>query len=121
MRYCAIQFAILLAATLSAADDTARREYFETKIRPVLVQQCLACHTGERPQAGLRLDHRSGWETGGNSGPAVVRGNPGRSLLMRVLRHEQGVAAMPLGGQKLRAATGPAMQAWLRRAAFDPR
>jgi hypothetical protein len=122
MKYCRNWLAILVAVVpMSAADETARREYFETKIRPVLVQQCLACHTGERPQAGLRLDHRAGWESGGKSGPSVVRGDPGKSLLMRVLRHEQGVAAMPLGGQKLSPESITAFEEWIRTGAFDPR
>src|SRR5687768_13213111 len=94
---------LLVAAVtpLCAADEAASREFFETKIRPVLAQQCLLCHSGERPQGALRLDHRAGWEAGGKSGPAVVRGDPGKSLLLQVLRHEPGVSAMPLGGKKV--------------------
>lgn len=124
MKYCRIASPILLAVVsavvpLSAAD--ARQEYFESKIRPVLVQQCLLCHSGERPQAGLSLDHRAGWEVGGKSGPAVVLGDPSKSLIMRVLRHEEGVTAMPLGGEKLSYETIATFEEWIRTGAFDPR
>ncbi len=113
--------AVTAAVPLSGADNTARQEYFESKIRPVLVKQCLFCHSGDRPQAGLSLDHRAGWETGGKSGPAIVPGNPAQSLLMRVLRHENGVTAMPLGGEKFSPETIVVFEEWVRTGAFDPR
>src|SRR5260221_1348749 len=94
-RVCRIGSSILLAALtalipLLAADEAARQEYFENKIRPVLEKQCLFCHIGERPLAGLCLAYRAGWQTGGKSRPSIVPGDPGRSLLIRVLRHEDG-------------------------------
>ena len=106
---------------LSAADDAAGREFFETKIRPVLAQQCLSCHSGERPQAGLNLDYRAGWEVGGKSGPAIVRGEPGKSLIVRAIRHEQGVTPMPLGREGAPPETIAAFEEWVRTGAFDPR
>ncbi|MBM3801777.1 MAG: DUF1553 domain-containing protein [Acidimicrobiia bacterium] len=106
---------------LSAADDAARREHFESKIRPALVQQCLACHSGEWPQGSLRLDFRAGWETGGKAGPAIVPGEPGKSPLIRAIRHEAGMTPMPLGGTKLPPDTIAAFEEWVRAGAFDPR
>jgi hypothetical protein len=116
-----LHLAVQAAIPLTAADEAVRREYFESNIRPVLVQQCITCHRGERPQGGLNLDHRAGWQAGGKSGPAVVSGDPGKSLLVRVLRQEQGVPAMPLGGQKLSPEAIAAFEEWIRSGAFDPR
>ena len=50
-------------------------EFFETRIRPMLVKHCYECHsTGSaKLQGGLLLDHREGLRKGGESGPAVVR------------------------------------------------
>ena len=126
MRLCRLLSAGLLsvlagAVPLLAADEAAGRELFESKIRPVLVQQCLSCHSGEWPQAGLRLDHRAGWEVGGKSGPAIVRGEPGKSPLVRAIRQEEGVTPMPLGGKKLPPDTIAAFEEWVRSGAFDPR
>src|ERR1700736_2156929 len=66
----------------------AAREFFETRIRPVLAAECSSCHSGERAQAGLRLDFRGGWEKGGKSGPAIERGNADKSILIRLIRHQ---------------------------------
>ena len=46
--------------------------YFESHIRPVLVNHCYECHSGDEAKAGLRLDYRGGWQKGGKSGPAIV-------------------------------------------------
>ncbi len=114
---------VLLSCAVSAwpQPEAASREFFENRIRPVLARSCLGCHAGERPQGGLRLDFRVGWEAGGKSGAAIVKGDPGRSLLLRVLRHETGVSAMPLGVKRLDDAAIAAFEQWIRAGAFDPR
>lgn len=68
--------------------NSSGREFFENKIRPVLAERCLSCHTGELAQAGLRLDYRGGWEKGGKLGPAIVQDDPDKSPLIRAIRHE---------------------------------
>lgn len=109
------------AATAWPQPEAASREFFENRIRPVLARNCLGCHAGERPQGGLRLDFRGGWESGGKSGAAIVKGDPSRSLLLRVIRHDAGVSAMPLGGKKLDDAAISAFEQWIRAGAADPR
>ncbi len=61
-----------------------QERFFEAKIRPVLVTQCGKCHasTAEKLRAGLRLDSREGLRLGGDSGPAIVPGQPDESLLL---------------------------------------
>ena len=59
-------------------------EFFESRIRPVLIDHCHSCHsaTADRIRGGLRLDTREAWRKGGDSGPAVVPGDPEASLLI---------------------------------------
>ncbi len=67
-----------LPSPLPAAEpDAARLEFFEKKIRPLLVQHCHTCHSAEtKPSGGLRVDDYNGLLTGGKSGPAIVAGDP---------------------------------------------
>src|SRR4051812_6309335 len=68
--------------------------FFETNVRPVLAERCYQCHGPTKQKADLRLDRREGILKGGESGPAVVPGHPEKSLLIRAIRHENGVAKM---------------------------
>ncbi len=113
----------MLPVGASARDDltAAAREFFETRIRPVLVGECASCHSGERPQGGLRLDYRGGWERGGKSGTPIERGNVDKSLLIRLIRHESPGMPMPLGGKKLAPEVIAAFEEWVRMGAPDPR
>ncbi len=72
-------------------------EFFESRIRPVLVEKCNRCHSaGEKsPKGGLRLDSVSGLRKGGDSGAAIVPGKVDESLLVDAIAHEGGVAEMP--------------------------
>jgi len=76
-------FALLLAGLVQDGDGN---EFFESRIRPVLVEQCLKCHGEKKAKGGLRLDTRAGWEKGGDNGPALVRKKSGASLLIRMIR-----------------------------------
>ena len=60
---------------LARAEDAAGLEFFEKRIRPLLVEHCFACHgTGKKHKANLLLDSRAGLLKGGDTGPAVVPG-----------------------------------------------
>jgi len=109
---------IPLVTPLAAADTDI--EFFETKIRPVLVQHCYECHSAAAKdiQGGLRLDSRPGVRKGGDTGAAVVPGKPGRSLLLAALRHES--IKMPPSGP-LPAVVLADFESWIRRGAIDPR
>src|SRR5262245_8544875 len=88
---------ILLASGVlvgQTQDKTAEKtEFFERHVRPVLAQNCFACHTNSK-MAGLRLDSREDILKGGKSGPAVVPGDPEKSLLIAAIRE----ARMPKDG-----------------------
>ncbi len=103
-----------------AADDRIGIDLFEARIRPVLVRECYACHsTGAKSiKGGLRLDSRAAVRAGGDSGPILVPGKPGESLLMEALRYE-GTAMPPKG--KLSDAVIADFARWIELGAPDPR
>ncbi|HLF93401.1 MAG TPA: c-type cytochrome domain-containing protein, partial [Planctomycetota bacterium] len=81
-------FAAVLAAVL--AQDAGGTEFFESRIRPLLVEHCLKCHGEKKPKGSLRLDSRAGWEKGGETGPALVPRKAAASLLVKMIRGEPG-------------------------------
>ena len=116
--------ALFTAGLLSAAPapTPAALEFFETKIRPVLAQDCYECHrTGGKRKGGLALDQRQGLLTGGDSGPAVVPGDPAASLLLQAIRHDSEDLAMPKAGAKLEPGVIADFENWIRLGAPDPR
>lgn len=107
---------------LSAAPE-AGLEFFEKKIRPVLVEHCYQCHSTESVAAnklkgGLRLDTQGGTRAGGDTGPAVVPGKVDASLLIKALRQDQ--FEMPPKG-KLPDAVIADFVKWIEMGAPDPR
>ena len=95
-------------------------EFFETRIRPVLVEHCYSCHSAEAKEikGSLRLDSRDALLTGGDSGAAVVTGNPEDSRLMQALRHD-GLEMPP--DRQLPDNVLNDFETWIRAGAADPR
>jgi len=102
------------------ADSAAGMAFFESKIRPVLLTHCLECHSDDSPtmDGGLALDRAAGWQVGGDSGPAIVPGKSGESLLMAAIRYES--IEMPPAG-KLPDEVIADFQRWIDMGAPDPR
>ena len=96
-------------------------EFFEKKIRPVLIAECVDCHNADKQKGGLRLDHREGWKKGGDSGASIVPGDINGSLLLRSIRHEEEDLKMPSKAPKLDAAVIADFEAWVKMGAPDPR
>ncbi len=99
--------------------------FFESKVRPILVENCYACHSVEADAAegGLRLDSAVAMRSGGKSGPVIVRGNPERSLLMLSVRHQKPAIAMPPEDVADRLSDDEigSLEKWIRMGAPDPR
>jgi len=89
--------------------------FFERSIRPLLVKHCYECHSEEaqEQQGGLLLDRRSGWTDGGDTGTAVVPGQPGQSLLIQAVRYTDDNVQMPPDG-KLSDAEIKLLEKWIR-------
>jgi hypothetical protein len=88
----------LFACGISAAAESAEgAEFFEKRIRPVLSEQCYKCHssTSEKLKGGLMLDSREAWLKGGDTGPAIMPGDPEKSLLVEAIRWKNSDMQMP--------------------------
>lgn len=119
----AFVFSLEINVSQAAADEAApHRDHFEKRIRPMLVEHCYGCHSEEagKRKGGLWLDRRTGWEVGGDSGPAIVPGEVDRSLLIRSIRYHDTDLEMP-PEEKLSDAVIADFETWIREGAYDPR
>ncbi|MCA1962675.1 MAG: PSD1 and planctomycete cytochrome C domain-containing protein [Prosthecobacter sp.] len=111
----------LLALPAQAVDSAAGIEFFEKKVRPVLVERCLECHSATKKiKGGLSLDSRDLILKGGDSGPAIVLGQPDRSRLIEAVRYKNQDMQMP-PKSPLPAAELQALEQWVKMGAPDPR
>jgi mono/diheme cytochrome c family protein len=83
----ALASALAVADEPKSAEDPAALEFFEAKVRPILVEKCQSCHNAEKLKGGLRLDSREAAVAGGPTGPAVVPGKPDQSLLVDAINY----------------------------------
>jgi Protein of unknown function (DUF1549)/Protein of unknown function (DUF1553)/Planctomycete cytochrome C/PA14 domain len=117
----AASLAFWTASRSPAADDQAfspeQIQFFESQVRPVLVEQCLGCHGDKKVKAGLRLDSRASALAGGDSGPAIVPGKPEDSHLVAAIRYE-GPEMPPKG--KLPQRQVEALTQWVKMGAPWP-
>lgn len=116
----ASSWAIQIAAAAgqpTASQGAGSADYFESKVRPVLAANCYDCHADER-MAGLRVDSREALLKGGRSGPAIVPGDPEKSLLVDAVR-QTGKLKMPKGGQ-LKPDEIAAISEWVKAGAMWP-
>jgi len=95
--------------------------FFETRIRPVLVNECYECHGVKKQKGGLRVDFRDGLRKGGDSGPALVPGDTKKSLLIQSIRHEDPDSKMPKDRPKLADSVIADFVTWVNQGAADPR
>ncbi len=113
---------LVLCLTAQGKEDFTleQLEFFEKKIRPVLVEHCYECHAAGAKiiQAGLRVDHRAGLLKGGDSGASVVPNEPEHSSILKALRYED--AEMPPKG-KLADSIIADFETWIQMGAPDPR
>ncbi len=95
-------------------------EFFKRKVRPLLIDMCVRCHGAEKQKSDLRLDTVAGIRKGGASGEAlVVPTKPETSLLLRVVKHAEGVSNMPPEG-KLTDSEIADLTNWIKRGAPFP-
>ena len=105
----------LLPAWAMAFDPPAPAdaEFFEAKVRPLLIARCQECHVGEKAKSGLRLDSREALLAGGDSGPAAVVSKPAESLLIDVISYRSAIQMPPKA--KLPDAEITILTEWVRR------
>jgi len=112
----------LLLANVIWASDPSSAEFFESRIRPVLIQNCYECHSSTKIcEANLALDFREGLLRGGDLGPAIVPGRPDDSLLLQVIEHRSSDLKMPPSGLQLSIEVLGDFRKWIAAGAYDPR
>jgi hypothetical protein len=118
----ACRIAVLIALAISIHARAGEFDFFEAKIRPVLETQCYKCHsaTSEKLKGGLHLDTKPGLLRGGETGPAIVPGDPAKSLLIRALEYKDETLQMP-PKQKLPDSVVNDFVEWVKSGAADPR
>ena len=121
-RLVAGTFISFLIPSAVIADDT-RLDFFEKRIRPVLVSHCYKCHSAESATKGklkgaLALDTRKGMLKGGENGASIIPGKPAESLLIKALKYS-GLEMPPT--EKLPPQVIADFEKWIGDGAFDPR
>ncbi|HET6573161.1 MAG TPA: DUF1549 domain-containing protein, partial [Fimbriiglobus sp.] len=122
MRSACLLLVALAPVALAAEPTPEQAEFFETKVRPVLAEHCYKCHSAEtkkQPKGGLRVDGRALLLHGGDGGPAVVPGDPGKSRLIEAVRYANPDLQMPPKA-KLPAATIADLERWIKDGAPWP-
>ncbi|WP_165250986.1 PSD1 and planctomycete cytochrome C domain-containing protein [Paludisphaera soli] len=114
----AFALAIGLACGPARAQSAAEVEAFEKEVRPLLVEKCQSCHGPDKQKGGLRVDSRATLLEGGDTGPAVVPGNPGESLLIEAVRREGGLEMPP--DAPLAPEQSAALERWVAAGAAWP-
>ena len=94
-------------------------DFFESRVRPILVDQCIKCHGPKKQSAGLRLDSREAALKGGDNGPALVPAKPDESLLIRAVAQTHEELKMPPKG-KLPEASVAILRQWVAQGAPWP-
>ena len=97
-------FLMLLCAVLAVEEpaggepsSSEQIRFYETSIRPLLIEHCLKCHGEKKQWGGLRLDSREATLRGGDTGAAIVPGKPLESLLIQAVQQEDEDLRMPKG------------------------
>ena len=117
-----ITFGIGMGAIYISADETAKLEFFESRIRPVLINECYDCHSTEsgKTKGGLLLDSRAAWQVGGESGPAILPGKPEESLVIKAISRSGIIPEMPPKSHLPKQVIQD-FKKWIADGAIDPR
>jgi hypothetical protein len=117
---CCLAAVLWFVCLPARAADSTGNDFFEKKIRPVLIEHCYQCHSASSKEVkgGLKLDTREATLKGGESGRSIIPGKPEESLLIQALKHD-GLEMPP----KTKLADGiiADFEEWIRMGAPDPR
>ncbi|MGI9467692.1 MAG: PSD1 and planctomycete cytochrome C domain-containing protein [Rubripirellula sp.] len=112
-------FCMLLPCTTPRASATEQEDFFESRVRPLLVRKCYECHR-RKAEGGLRLDSLKDILAGGTSGPAIVLGKPEQSLLWQVIAQKHSEITMPPSAP-LKEGEVKAFERWIAEGAAWPK
>ena len=114
--------AFTVSKAVASGDRASQVDFFETKIRPVLIEHCYECHSAKAGKAkgGLRLDSKQGWLVGGDSGPAIIPGKPDESHVLLAINYSGDMSEMP-PKSRLSSEVIHDFTQWIQDGAVDPR
>src|SRR6185436_7114849 len=94
---CAAAAFLSVTGAIAAEPTKAQVDFFESKVRPVLANNCYKCHSAkaEKVKGGLLLDSRDGVLKGGENGAVIVPGDPEKSTLIKAVRYTDPDLQMP--------------------------
>ena len=119
MRVLLSPFLLIPVATFAA--ESEGDVFFREKVQPILSQHCFKCHShGEKMKANLLVDSREALLTGGDTGPAIVPGDPAKSLLIEAIGYKNADMQMPPKGEKLSDAQVATLTEWVKLGAPWP-
>ena len=107
-------------ASATQAPEPEATAFFETSIRPLLLERCIECHGDKKQKGGLRLDSKAAWVKGGDSGTSLHPGDPEKSLLIKAVRYTDKELQMPPKHQ-LSPREVALLEKWVLMGAPDPR
>ena len=113
---------VLLTGVCRADEPTADQiRHFETSVRPLLVEHCFKCHSAAKQWGSLRLDLREALLKGGDTGAAIVPGQPENSLLVKAIRHiDNDLKMPPAPKEKLSDRQIADITLWIKQGAVFP-
>ncbi|WP_035608964.1 PSD1 and planctomycete cytochrome C domain-containing protein [Haloferula sp. BvORR071] len=112
---------IAVPSAVAQQQDPAKLEFFEKRVRPILSEKCYGCHSADTKAAGdLRVDDLNGLLNGGNNGPAVVPGDPDKSVLIQRVVHTQQRLLMPKESDPLSGEQIADLRTWIADGAAWP-
>ncbi len=109
-----------LAIAQAPAIAPEELEFFEKQVRPLLIEHCYECHAAGEKNGGLLLDSRDAVLRGGDTGPALVPGQPDKSLLIEAIGYKNHDLQMP-PSKPLNPGQVAILVDWVKRGAPDPR
>ncbi len=94
--------------------------FFEKEVRPILIEHCYQCHSGDERDGGLEIDTKMGLIKGGDSGAALVPGQPETSRLIDAIEYNNHDLQMPPEG-RMSDHEIQTLRRWIQIGAPDPR
>jgi cytochrome c len=119
----AIGLISLQLGQVGAQEDASKPEYFTTKVKPILDENCGKCHEGLNHRGGLSMDTRESLLKGGHDGAVIVPGDPSKSLMVKLIRHEgpaDDPMPMPPNKPKISDEDIATITAWIKAGAVMP-
>lgn len=116
-------WALRVGSVQAAQDPASSPQFYTTRVQPILKEHCYRCHGGFNHRGGLNLATRAGMLKGGHNGAIIVPGDPARSLLVRLIRHEgpaNNPMPMPPKLPKISDADIATVTQWVKAGAIMP-